>query len=237
MEVDQHKIIYKKPWCRAAPYVIGIWLGFCLWGVASGLDFRRDAKHAQRRLSRLGPWLLAAFVLVRSCFGRYGNLRGWPIGEYGTAPASGSARALAFFNVNKYPPSLAYALITLGAVFVSLHILHHAATADQAAQAEQLDGCTVGLKWTARIRARVLHVLLTYGSSPLAFYVTHFYLLEVLAALAYVGMGSPPDREGVPVWGAALMWAAVVLPIELRLCAWYTHFKGTKGPNSLWRFL
>jgi uncharacterized membrane protein len=218
------------------------WLGFCLWGVASGLDFRRDAARAQRRLGRLAPALLGAFLLVRLCGGRYGNLRGWPIGEYGgggeaSSAASGSARALAFFNVNKYPPSLAYVFGTLGLVFAALSALHRASAADRAAQAQaQAQGRTGRLGWRARARARVLRVLLAYGSSPLAFYVTHFYLLEALASLAYVAMGAPPDREGVPLWGALLMWSCVVLPLELLLCARYARFKGSKGPNSVWRF-
>merc|ERR1719348_825022 len=26
--LDQHDVIYKKPWCRAMPYIVGIWLAF-----------------------------------------------------------------------------------------------------------------------------------------------------------------------------------------------------------------
>ena len=141
--------------------------------------------------------------------------------------------------MNKYPPSLAYVFGTLGLVFAALSALHRASAADTAAhaQAQQgLQGAQGRLGWGARARARVLRVLLSYGGSPLAFYVSHFYLLEALASLAYVGMGAPPDREGVPLWGALLLRSCVVLPLELLLCARYARFKGSHGPNSVCQF-
>ena len=125
------------------------WLGFCLWGVAAGLDFWLKPAKAEKRTKVAGIALLVCFLLVRGCFGRYGNLRGWPIGEGGNSTA---AKSIAFFNVCKYPPSLAYALITLGVVQLLLVGLRKMAAADQAVAARaaalapvaQGEGATVG---------------------------------------------------------------------------------------------
>ena len=125
------------------------WLGFCLWGVAAGLDFWLKPAKAEKRTKVAGIALLVCFLLVRGCFGRYGNLRGWPIGEGGNSTA---AKSIAFFNVCKYPPSPAYALITLGVVQLLLVGLRKMAAADQAVAARaaalapvaQGEGATVG---------------------------------------------------------------------------------------------
>ena len=30
--LDQHDVIYKKPWCRLMPYLVGMWLAFWMRG-------------------------------------------------------------------------------------------------------------------------------------------------------------------------------------------------------------
>ena len=127
---------------------------------------------------------------MRGCFGRYGNLRGWPIGEGGNSTA---AKSIAFFNVCKYPPSLAYAFITLGVVQLLLVGLRKMAAAAQATQVESAAAGADNMKLASRgwlspghpsspaqgkvqpqsicrffsvLRARVLAVLLVYGRSP-----------------------------------------------------------------------
>ena len=237
------------------------WLGFCLWGVAAGLDFWIKPTKAEKRTKLAGITLLVCFLLVRGCFGRYGNLRGWPIGEGGNSTA---AKSIAFFNVCKYPPSLAYALITLGVVQLLLVGLRKMAAAAQAAQVEGAAAGADNVKLASRgwlspghpsspaqgkvqpqnicrffsvLRARVLAVLLVYGRSPLFFYMTHFPLIVVIEVVAYAAQGSPKDHKGVPIWASFLLWFCFLLPVMYLATHRYGQFKATTGPNSLWRFL
>lgn len=198
---------------------------------------------------------------MRGCFGRYGNLRGWPIGEGGNSTA---AKSIAFFNVCKYPPSLAYALITLGVVQLLLVGLRKMAAAAQATQVESAAAGADNMKLASRgwlspghpsspaqgkvqpqsicrffsvLRARVLAVLLVYGRSPLMFYITHFFFIEIASLCIYAAQGSPANHKGVPIWGSLLLWLFVVLPLEFLVTCRYGRFKGTTSPNSLWRLL
>jgi uncharacterized membrane protein len=70
-----------------------------------------------------------------------------------------TATVMKFMDVQKYPPSLLYALATLGLVFTLY-------------------------PWIARATGIVRRVLLTFGSVAFFLYVMHVYLVHALAALA-----------------------------------------------------
>lgn len=90
------------------------WISLSLWGLCAGWFF----------VSPLGRPLISAFCLVqgvvcwslflviRTFGGVVGNYRGWPRG----GPNRQENFLLSFLDVCKYPPSLAYALLTLGGV-------------------------------------------------------------------------------------------------------------------------
>jgi hypothetical protein len=117
-------------------------------------------------------------------------------------------------KAEKYPPSLAYLLMTLGPALVLLAFAPN---------------------W----HGRVAGWLVTIGRVPLFFYVAHLYVAHVGAAvLAHAfGMGDPqiagnPQAGG---WGFDLpvvyaVWAAVVVALY-PACRW---FAGVKARRRDW---
>lgn len=84
-------------------------------------------------------------------------------------------------NVVKYPPSLTFTLITLGADLLLLALLARASNTVQ--------------RW--------LQPLAVFGRSPLFFYLAHLYLYALIGlALGSAGIGIP---RMVPVWLLGLL--------------------------------
>ena len=124
------------------------WLAPTLVGVVFGRALDRDRRHAVERLAIVGAVCLVAFVALRAS-GGFGSFQpvvpGW----------------IGFLNVTKYPPSLTFLLLTLGANFLVLGAL-------------ELSG--VGA-WRALAPVRV------FGSVPLFFFVTHLWLYGAIGKL------------------------------------------------------
>ena len=113
------------------------WLGLTLFGMAAGLEYSDAPEQAQKRTPIFAATALVIFILIRSLGGAVGNLRGWPrgdginisqstvnqttgvvIGVHNiTVPA-----VIEFFNVCKYPPSVAFAAMTLAANLLGLTV-------------------------------------------------------------------------------------------------------------------
>jgi uncharacterized membrane protein len=163
---------------------------------------------AARRRSLLiwsGAGVTAAFIALRLVNG-YGNPVPWSVQS---TPALTIA---AFLNVNKYPPSLLFLLMTLGPILVALAV------------AEGL-------------RGRVASWLSVYGRVPLFYYIGHIYVahaLAVLLGLAQSGelrrfpvVSDPaaiPQWFGVPLWGVYVCWMLVVLLMYVP-CRWFARVK------------
>ena len=118
------------------------WLAPTLLGVVFGRALDRDRSGAPSGASRCaGACCLVAFVALRAS-GGFGSFQpvvpGW----------------IGFLNVTKYPPSLTFLLLTLGANFVLLGAL-------------ELSGAGA---------SRGLAPLRVFGSVPLFFFVTHLWL-------------------------------------------------------------
>jgi uncharacterized membrane protein len=121
------------------------------FGVAAlGMVFARAVQHSPARaLSRawvIGLVCLAAFVLVR-VLGGFGNIH----------PVDGPGW-IAFLNVTKYPPSLAFLLLTLGLDLILLSALNAAGG------------------WLRGQNSP----LLVFGQSALAFYLLHLYTYALM---------------------------------------------------------
>jgi uncharacterized membrane protein len=151
-----------------APIVVNYplipWLGIACLGMAFGRWLLADRSGAYRWSLLIGAVCLLSFVAVRS-FGGFGNIR----------PADG-AGWIAFLNVVKYPPSLAFTLLTLGVDLMILGLLARA-------------GDTIR-GWG--------HPLLVFGQNPLFFYIAHLYLYGL------IGLAINPDGIGIarmyPFW-------------------------------------
>ncbi|MBI5086044.1 MAG: DUF1624 domain-containing protein [Acidobacteria bacterium] len=177
----------------SAMYPILPWFGICALGVGFGQLVQRNRDRALRAMLPMGLAYLIAFVGVR-VGGGFGNLR----------EASG-AGWIPFLTVVKYPPSLAFCLVTLGGNFTLLSLFHRAGA------------------WFDAIK-RVLSV---FGQAPLFFYLAHLYVY-MLMRFVFFPQTSGPQWVLYPSWlaGVALLYPA---------CLWYRRFKASKPDGSLWR--
>lgn len=188
-----------------ALYPLLPWIGVLALGYALGPVFRLPAPERRRWLVGLGGAALATFVILR-------GLR-----SYGD-PAARIEHdelvpwLLSFIDCEKYPPSLQFLAMTLGAALVLL------AVADRA-------------------RGRLVDAIVALGRVPLAFYVGHVFLIHAVAIgyalLAHgdagwlVGGFPPLDKPagygvGLPaVYVVSLGVVAALYP----LCRWFGRLK------------
>lgn len=146
------------------------WLGFTLLGMAYARSATRRP-DAVRRTAALGAGCLVLFAALR-IGGGFGN----------THPVDLSSW-MGFLTVTKYPPSLTFALLTLGADLLLL--------AGFARVSERPHG--------------VLQPLTVFGRTPLFFYIAHLYLYSLSSKLA------PPDGTGLAAMYPAWIAGVVVL--------------------------
>ena len=183
------------------------WLGVVAAGYGFGEVIRLEP--ARRRLVMLitGLGLTVAFVALRA-WGVYGEPRPW------TSQRTPLLTALSFLNCTKYPPSLAFLLMTLGPAIVALAVFDR-----------------VGA------RGLVRQALVTLGRVPLFFYLLQWYVIHMLAVLAAIARGLPvawlfsdifPAAQP-PEWpfslpGVYAAWA-IVLVLLYGPCRWFAGLK------------
>ncbi len=148
------------------------WLGVCLLGVALGGALRVDAHGTLRRLLPIGIAAVGLFVLVRIA------------GGFGTHHPMPTADWMGLLSITKYPPSLAYLLLTLG---VNALLLSLAARFDAA-------------------DTRFGQLLQVYGRTPLFFYIAHLY------AYALIGLAIPGYTTLLQMYGVWLVGLGILYP-------------------------
>ncbi len=185
------------------PWVAVMCLGYLLARVHQWEPGRR-----RRFLIRAGLATTVLFVVLRFLNG-YGNPLPW-------SPQRTPALTVAsFLNVQKYPPSLDFLLMTLGLALAALAL-------------------------TEQARGRVARWLAVYGRVPLFFYVVHIFVAHaaaVVVALIQSGelrrikviteFGSLPEWYGLPLPGVYLVWALVVIALY-HPCRWFARVKETR---------
>jgi uncharacterized membrane protein len=197
-------------------YALIPWVGVTAAGYALGSLWDLPVDRRRSMLLRLGLSCIAAFVALRA-FNLYGEPRPW-------APqAQAALTVVSFLNLNKYPPSLLFLLMTIGPVLLVLRAL---------------DART----------PRPLRPAQVIGEVPMFYYVMHILLLHLAALAASVArygtarpaMESPTlDRfpmTQLPGWPASLpvvylVWIGVVLALY-PLCRWYAALK--RRSNNRW---
>lgn len=208
-------------------YPVLPWIGVMAVGYGAGPFFVEPAATRDRKLLMIGAAMLALFFILR-----FTGLYGEPAvaaaaGIYGAAgawrdqPGIG-AQAMAFFNVEKYPPSLLFLLATLGISALLLPLL-------------------------AKLKGAPAKVLLVFGAVPFFFYVLHIYLVHGLAIAANAAAGrnvdglfnylinaftAPAKLEGLGfgLGGVYLAWIGVLM-ILYPACLW---FGGVKKRRKDW---
>ena len=179
------------------------WIGVMALGYVLGALYDLDPEHRCRQWVRLGVAALALFVLLRFT-NAYGDPQPW------SAQANAIRTLLSFLNVEKYPPSLLYLLLTLGSGMLALAAFENA-------------------------RGRFAELVCTLGRVPLFFYVLHIALAHLAAGLVALAAGFGPSvltnifvflPEG---WGfdlpvVYLAWV-LVLATLYPACRWYAEVK------------
>lgn len=200
------------------------WVGVMGAGYAFGTLFLLEPERRQRLIFRLGVACTLAFILLRAT-NIYGNPPAGPggvsQGDWHIQPTV-EKTVILFLDVEKYPPSLQFLLMTLGPSFLLL------AWRDKRGSRE------------ARPSA-LASVLGTYGRVPLFYYVLHLYLIHTLAVLMAVLFHQPfewllhgafflnrlPDGYGHGLPFIYLMWLAAVVILYLP-CRWWAELKRTR---------
>jgi uncharacterized membrane protein len=182
-----------ETWPVMTMYPILPWFGMCALGMAFGQRLQRDAGGALRATLPLGLAYLLGFAGIRFG-GGFGNLR-----------EAAGAGWIPFLTVVKYPPSLAFSLLTLGGNLTVLSMLSRGGA----------------------LLDRAKETLAVYGRAPLFFYLTHLYVYLLIGFALFRNQGAP-QWALYPAWlaGVALLYPA---------CKWYRRFKESKPADSLWR--
>jgi uncharacterized membrane protein len=184
-------------------YPVIPWIGIMALGYVLGVVFTWDKARRRRMLLLLGVGAIVAFVLLR-VLGVYGDPEAWD------RDARGLMSIASFLDVEKYPPSLLYTLMTLGPGLVALAALERAGG------------------WFATLFE-------TYGRVPLFAYVVHIVLAHLFAGVLALATGFGTRIIGSvyftfpPEWGyglgAVYLWWLVVLAVLYPMCRWFGEVK------------
>ena len=181
------------------------WIGVMAAGFLVGPVFAAPPTRRDRVLLTAGVGLTAAFVALR-LVNAYGDPTPW------TSQTTPVRTALSFLATTKYPPSLAFLLMTLGPVLAAVPLV-------------------------ARWSGAVAEVVRTLGRVPLFFWLLHVPLIHAIAVLLSViryrivipwlvenPPAEPPAGYGyglVVVYGATLGVVALLFPA----CRWFAELK------------
>lgn len=176
------------------------WVGIILLGYVAGRLYVADitAPRRQRLLAIFGSTSLFLFAVLRVVNG-YGETQPWQ--EYGNSLLT----LMSFFNLTKYPPSLDFALLTLGVGMCALTLL------------EKYPGKLS--KFTS-----------VFGGAPMFYYLLHLYVLLTLQRLAVAAFGATHGpRFGVEhIWQVWLISAALI-PLLYYPCLAFARYKRQSG--------
>jgi uncharacterized membrane protein len=206
------------------------WIGVMSLGFAFGEVLQRPPAERQRWVLRAGAIMTAAFVVLRA-FNLYGN----PGHLFVTGPYADTSfhlqptlaqNFILFTDVEKYPPSLQFLLMTLGPSLIALAFFDRIRT--------QGPG----------LAARVARFLTVFGRVPMFYYLLHLYAIHLLAIAAAIAFGQPRTQlwRGGFMLGPAppgyghnlpfiyLMWALTIAILYFP-CKW---FMGVKQRRRDW---
>ena len=180
------------------PWIAVMSLGYCI-----GALFDLPQQQRVNRFMWLGTASLVVFVVLRAP-NVYGDPSDW------TLQSTTLRTLLSFVNVQKYPPSLHYLLITLGVGLLLLAAFESA-------------------------RGKFSEVLRTFGRVPLFFYVLHIVLAHFAAGIVGYAAGfgftlltvdflQLPQQWGFSLPVVYLTWILVVATLY-PACRWFAALK------------
>ena len=185
-------------------YPLLVWVGVITLGFGVSGIFELPPERRNALLLRAGIVLTLFFLLLRA-IDLYGDPNPWHLHEKRTATV------IDFLNTTKYPPSLAFLLMTLGQAAVVC------AVAD-------------------RLKGRLRDTLVMFGRVPFGFYIPHFFLIHSLSVLLGVIQGFDasqlmtafffyPKNYGIGLPGVYAFWILVMAVVMYPFCRWYAGVK------------
>jgi len=190
------------------------WIGVIAMGYALGPLFLRDQSERRKWFLSIGLGLALTFIAIRA-LNTYGDPIHWSVRK------GGVFTFLSFINVEKYPPSLLFLLVTLGPTFIALALLD-------------------------RPLSLLVRPIAIFGRVPLFFYVIHLFLIHALAAGLYFAQhgqadwlfsitwlfgAQHPPNYGYGLLGVYIIWLGVVVALY-PVCKWFANFK--RGRKDWW---
>lgn len=177
-------------------YPIIPWIAVMALGYYFGSFYDKSCESAKRTklFNIIGFSAIVLFVVIRF-INVYGDPIPWQHFD------SISKELMSFFNPSKYPPSLLYLLMTLGATFLFL------------ANAEILKG-------------KAVDFFSTFGRVPFFYYITHIYVIHLVAMLfaeltgfgweimilpAWVSEVTALKGYGFSLWVVYVVWIGIIL--------------------------
>jgi uncharacterized membrane protein len=177
---------------RLVIYPLLPWLALMVLGYATARWFAPDRDPRGRVLLTAGITSLTAFLLLRL------------VGFGGPVSCAEATRSLlAMLNVEKYPPSLQFSLVTIGACLVLIGLAR---------------------RWPA-LTSGIGQPLVTLGRVPFFFYTLHLFAIHgfALALAALLGWQTsylfwpgpgpnliPPDGYGLGLAGVYAVWVLIL---------------------------
>ena len=161
-------------------YPVLPWIGVIMLGYVAGPIYSSlfESGRRVRMLVTLGLGCLALLLVLRG-FNLYGETLDWVV------RADGLHTLMDFVNVTKYPPSLAFLLLTLGIAFLLL-------------------------AWFERHDGVLTRAIADIGGAPMFFYILHLYVLLVLQRLAVAAFGANHGER----WGVDhVQWLWLIAPL------------------------
>lgn len=196
------------------PWIGVMGLGWVFGTFLNGLS-QEEVRGLKRPLLYTGLGSIVAFFLVRWNNG-YGNLllrEGTQFvdttGRVWDMPKTLTESIIDWMYVSKYPPSIAFLLWTMGGMCIMMYI---------GMRLQERPGFNEGLTG----------VLLTYGRSPLFFYLAHLWLY----GLKLPGMNRTPV---LPMFPTLILWVAG-LAVLWWMCDRYEKIKRSR-PKSLLQYI
>lgn len=203
------------------------WVGVMAAGYAFGAVYQWDLQRRRRFLIRLGTLAILLFIVVRA-INHYADPSHW------SRQNTNAFTVLSFLNTTKYPPSLAYLLMTLGPALLALTWFEFNNVAAGALASRS--GGAVG---------RLRGALITFGRVPLFFYLLQWPTAHFISVILHWVTGkpvawmfrsavdsfqAPPPGVGFNLAVVYASWIAGVL-ILYPLCKW---FAGVKARRRDW---
>ena len=185
-------------------YPIIPWIGVMALGYAFGSVLKMEARKRNRTLYLLGGGLTFAFVVLRWT-NWYGDPQPWHV--YPTA----SFTLISFLNLQKYPPSLLYLLMTIPPGIALLPLLE-------------------------KVKNRLGQWVIVFGRVPMFYYVLHVFVVHAVAVGLAVALHKPapwqplwffstiPANFGFPLWVVYVVWIAIIVALY-PVCRWYAELK------------